>query len=149
VSTISIEEKIPFNVSDATRLAPEEIYLKPASALKKSKEEMQRMNYLFGVLILFRCFFCPFINWIESDRKKERKTRKAAKKRKNDEIEKKLVAREKENPMDMSKERAIKKIKQAGEKVCIRAFSFRLIFSSYSLERYLRFQYRNYEILEF
>lgn len=93
VSTISIEEKIPFHVSDATRLAPEEIYERTAPALKKSKEEM-----------------------LQGDRKKERKTRKAAKKRKNDEIEKKLAAREKENPMDMSKERAIKKIKQAGEK---------------------------------
>ena len=35
----------------------------------------------------------------------------------NEEIEKIMLAREKENPMDISKDRAIKKIKQAGEKV--------------------------------
>lgn len=87
---------------------------------------------------------------LEGDRKKERKTRKAAKKRKNDEIEKKLAAREKENPMDMSKERAIKKIKQAGEKVWD-SIDFVCYFSSYSLECYFcqyQQQFREHEVFE-
>jgi hypothetical protein len=70
---------------------------------------------------------------LEGDRKKERKTKKAAKKRKNEEIEKKLVAREKENPMDMSKERAIKKIKLAGEKACVPSCSLFSLISLISL----------------